>query len=224
MLRLSLVAIALCVTGCQLQPITSQVTNTTAVMNNSVTNIAVTNAYTLKYRPTQCETLPWGNVSDETAITNYYLANYNVVLDAVEVTAAPAGFVSCQACGCPTGQTIIVTTNTAGKAILKADDFIPEVVTPSTPPIEDPVQTTDATNDTTEPDLSADDQALRDQAQLVQSYLKEYFQTHQAYPNDLTDLQNVDLTGIHYTPIGTTPATYYDLSVDYSTGKVVVNP
>ena len=85
--------------------------------------------------------------------------------------------------------------------------------------------TTETTGTTIEVELSAEDAALQTRAELVQSALTDYYSQHGVYPDSLTDLTvQLDATGMTYTPIGVTPADYYDLSVEYSTGKTLLNP
>lgn len=70
------------------------------------------------------------------------------------------------------------------------------------------------------------DQALEVTAERIQASLVEYYAEQGAYPAELSELllSDLDTTGITYTPIGTVPASYYDLAVEYSTGSVVLNP
>lgn len=92
----------------------------------------------------------------------------------------------------------------------------------------DPVEINDATTTTnpapTEP--TPEDKTLQEKATRVQQALVEYYAKNKNYPEKLDQLgvDLGDLTGINYTPIGTVPASYYDITVDYSTGKVTLNP
>jgi hypothetical protein len=75
------------------------------------------------------------------------------------------------------------------------------------------------------PEMTPEDTDLQTRAETVQAALASYYTSHGAYPDTLEELQlTTSLTGLTYTPIGVTPADYYDLSVEYSTGNVVVNP
>lgn len=92
----------------------------------------------------------------------------------------------------------------------------------------DPVEINDATTTTDTPPVepTAEDKALEDKATRVQQALVEYYAKNKNYPEKLDQLgvDLGDLAGINYTPIGTVPASYYDITVDYSTGKVTLNP
>ena len=75
------------------------------------------------------------------------------------------------------------------------------------------------------PDMTPEDTDLQTRATTAQAALAEYYKNHGAYPDTLEELNlSINLTGLTYTPIGITPADYYDLSVEYSTGGEVVNP
>ena len=79
--------------------------------------------------------------------------------------------------------------------------------------------------DPNEPVLSEVDAELQTRAEQWQVALDGYYASHGSYPDTLIDLNmTIDDAGITYTPIGITPADYYDLSVEYSTGRVVLNP
>lgn len=77
----------------------------------------------------------------------------------------------------------------------------------------------------TEAALSEADADLQARAEQLQIELDTYYSAHGSYPDDVAALNtSVNLDGLTYTPIGVTPADYYDLSIDYSTGREVVNP
>lgn len=89
-----------------------------------------------------------------------------------------------------------------------------------------PVNDVTTTTDTVPTELTSEDLLLQETVERVQKALTNYYSEHNNYPEKLDQLGEDfgDLTGINYTPIGTVPSTYYDLTVDYSTGKVTVNP
>lgn len=98
----------------------------------------------------------------------------------------------------------------------------------TTPDIDLDTVVNDATttigDEPTEP--TPEDITLEEKVTLVQQALANYFSQHKNYPETLNDL-GVDLgdtTGLNYTPIGSVPSSYYDLTADYSTGKVTINP
>ncbi|MBI4407409.1 MAG: hypothetical protein HY565_02830 [Candidatus Kerfeldbacteria bacterium] len=235
MKRLSLLSALLLLAGCQLQPLTVS-TNTEP------------QTYWVSYYPTQCNLAPWGDTLETTAITDYYTTTVGVTVYSIEVTPPAVGFISCSACGCPTGQQIALQTDATGKATLLEHGFVEEelVVVDENLGITEDTETgitedseeasedaeeisedteTEITEETIEAELSAEDAALQTRAELVQSALTDYYSQHGAYPDSLADLTvQLDATGMTYTPIGVTPADYYDLSVEYSTGKVLLNP
>lgn len=92
----------------------------------------------------------------------------------------------------------------------------------------DAVEINDATTttDTAPVEPTAEDKTLEDKATRVQQALVEYYAKNKNYPEKLDQLgvDLGDLAGINYTPIGTVPASYYDITVNYSTGKVTLNP
>lgn len=92
----------------------------------------------------------------------------------------------------------------------------------------DAVEINDATTTTNSApaEPTAEDKTLEGKATQVQQALVEYYAKNSNYPEKLDQLgvDLGDLTGINYTPIGTVPASYYDITVDYSTGKVTLNP
>lgn len=97
--------------------------------------------------------------------------------------------------------------------------------TPSTDvPITDAVVEDDEIKPT-ERDIEFDSLVIQ-----IQEELGKYFIERSTYPETLAELEGElnlgesGLSGITYTPIGTVPANYYDLSVEYSTGKIVFNP
>lgn len=233
MKRLSFLSALLLLVGCQLQPLA--VDTTTAVQT-----------YWLNYYPTQCNEKPWGDTLESATIIEYY-QNLGVTIASIEVNAPPSGFFSCAACGCSTGIQVSLQTDEAGKTILLEHGFteeelvnenigIAEGIAENTETNEDAetgiaeeiAEKTEITEDTEaaeEVELSAEDAALQVRAELVQSALTDYYSQHGAYPDSLTDLTvQLDTTGMTYTPIGVTPADYYDLSVEYSTGKKLLNP
>ncbi len=192
--------------------------------SNSLTN-AEPLTYWVNYYPTQCNVAPWGDALEETAIIDYYSVIIGVTVHSVEVTPPADGFFSCSACGCPTGTQVSIQIDAAGKATLLEHGFVEEELTIIEPVIEEEPLTEVSETEVTEVDLSAEDQALQDRAQLVQSALQDYYLQYGSYPDTLVDLTvQLDATGMTYTPIGVTPADYYDLSVEYSTGREVVNP
>ncbi len=226
--------VAIFVTGCQTQSVSSSHTNQT--------NTIVAADYWLNYFPTQCNITPWGDTLEERTIIAYYEA-LGVNVESVEVTPQSVTFVSCAACGCPSGETISIQTDTAGKAILLENGFVEEDAVNTVMNTNTNVTSTtessgntDAADTTTneaisesetveEITLSEADASLLARAEQLQKELKIYYGSHGSYPDDLTGLNTtVDTAGLTYTPIGVTPADYYDLSVDYSTGRVVLNP
>ena len=61
----------------------------------------------------------------------------------------------------------------------------------------------------------------------LQSKLEAYKSQYNYYPETLDALtfdEDLDLTDVTYTPIGTVPSNYYDLSIVFSTGKQIYNP
>lgn len=227
MKRLSFLSALLLLVGCQLQPLA--VNTTTAVQT-----------YWLNYYPTQCNEKPWGDTLESATIIEYY-QNLGVTIASIEVNAPPSGFFSCAACGCSTGVQVSLQTDAAGKAILLEHGFTEEElvgiaeqtevtedaetgIAEDTEEISEDAEA-EITEETIEVELSAEDAALQVRAELAQSALTDYYSQHGAYPDSLTDLTvQLDTTGMTYTPIGVTPADYYDLSVEYSTGKMVLNP
>lgn len=225
MKRLVILFVILLVTGCQLSgmPTTTETPAT----------------YWLNYHPTQCNTPPWGDTLEEVSIINYYQTVLGVTVQAVEVTAPSAGFISCSACGCLTGSQVSIQTDAAGKIILAEHGFIEEELGPElitnvdddaviqpldTDPFTDSAAET-ADFITEEENLSATDQSLQTRAEQLRTELQLYYTQHGSYPDVLTGLKTtVDTTGLVYTPIGVTPADYYDLVVAYSTGRVILNP
>lgn len=209
--------------------------------------------YWVNYYPTQCNASPWGDTLDETKIISYYQTNLGVTVDAIEVTPPATGFFTCAACGCATGTQVSIQTDTAGKAILLEHGFTVEATTEDWPQdditnihineninLSVEAETTEVTSedveisetelvdpaiDPNEPVLSEVDIALQARAEQWRAALTTYYTSHGSYPDTLADLNvTIDSTGLTYTPIGITPADYYDLSVDYSTGREVVNP
>lgn len=91
-----------------------------------------------------------------------------------------------------------------------------------------PVEINDATTTTDTPPVepTTEDKTLEDKATRVQQALVEYYAKNKNYPEKVDQLgvDFGDLAGINYTPIGTVPASYYDITVNYSTGKVTINP
>lgn len=233
MKHLSLVLGILLLAGCQLQPLTV------------TTEVEEPLTYWLNYYPTQCNEKPWGDTLASTAIIKYY-QDLGVTIDSIEVNAPPSGFFSCSACGCSTGVQVSLQTDEAGKAILLEHGFTEEELVNENIGIADSAEEVaedtetgiadsaeeisedaeaEITEETIEVELSAEDAALQVRAELAQSALTDYYSQHGAYPDSLTDLTvQLDTTGMTYTPIGVTPADYYDLSVEYSTGKMVLNP
>src|SRR3989338_10580318 len=198
--------------GCQWQTISS-VTNTEPEI------------FWVNYYPTQCNDAPWGDTLEETAIIEYYATTVGVTVHSLEVTPPAVDFFTCSACGCPTGVEISVQTDAVGKATLLEHGFVEEELTTIEPVVEEELITEVSETEVTEVDLSAEDQVLQARVQLVQSALQDYYSQYGSYPDALTDLTvQLDATGMTYTPIGVTPADYYDLSVEYSTGREVVNP
>lgn len=126
------------------------------------------------------------------------------------------------------------TENTEGTEVIKNTNDVETV------PVEnenkkntksdnaDTVEINDATTTTDTPPVepTAEDKTLEDKATRVQQALVEYYAKNKNYPEKLDQLgvDLGDLAGINYTPIGTVPASYYDITVDYSTGKVTLNP
>ncbi|MFA6475699.1 MAG: hypothetical protein WCV88_05935 [Patescibacteria group bacterium] len=207
----------LLVTGCT----TISPSGTTNSTNNTNTT-----TYWLNYYPTQCNKTPWGDTLTETAITEYYQTSLQVTVMAVEVNPPTTGFISCAACGCSTGAQVSIQTNEAGKVILLEHGFTEEELyqapviasNENTNTVVTPIETNDVP-------LSEVDAGLRDRSNQVVKSLKDYYTAHGSYPDNITELNlTVDLTGLTYTPIGSTPADYYDLNVEYSTGGVVMNP
>lgn len=210
--------------GCQWQTVSSVVDSEPTI-------------YWVNYYPTQCNVAPWGDTLEETAIVDYYSATVGITVHSVEVTPPEAGYFSCSACGCPTGVQVSIQTDAAGKTTLLDNGFVEEelteqtIDTTETDPVVEPVEAQNTETIAEDPEiieeenLSAEDQALQARVQLVQSALQDYYTQYGAYPDALTDLTvELDATGMTYTPIGVTPADYYDLSVEYSTGREVLNP
>ncbi|MBI2415812.1 MAG: hypothetical protein HYV33_04080 [Candidatus Kerfeldbacteria bacterium] len=204
---------------------------TTVTTSSNTTSTAST--VLLYYHPTQCNANPWmqqyrdAAANDEAAtITAYYQQQHTIALLAVTVERAPAGFISCQACGCPTGERITVEVNSIDQNRLLDLGFTTQANDPA--PVNEVKPISNSNSTTTEnvaTELSTADQALQIRAQILQQALADYKTTYQYYPTQLTDVAGtVDTTGITYTPIGSTPANYYDLTVDFSTGRQVLNP
>lgn len=80
--------------------------------------------------------------------------------------------------------------------------------------------------ETTEVEPTGADRDAEEIANQIQAALSLYFTEHGNYPVELAELElgTTDLTWFTYTPIGTVPSKYYDLAVNYSTGKVILNP
>ncbi|MDP3970450.1 MAG: hypothetical protein Q8P90_02020 [bacterium] len=91
---------------------------------------------------------------------------------------------------------------------------------------ETEVEIIDGTNDVAEVEPTGADGQLKVVVESVQKSLQTYYDENGAYPESLLNLElsEEDTVGITYTPIGTVPAKYYDLSVEYSTGREVLNP
>ncbi len=235
-------------------------------------------SYWSEYYLTQCNESVWGEDTAEQVIS-YYQSNYDITIETVEFIQAQDDFVSCSACGCPTGDVVKVQTNFADRLELLELGFVKDGET--MPIVEDtritedtentestsaeggsasggeviedagiteneegaentevlknanvnektPVEINDATTTTdaapTEP--TAEDKTLEDKAAQVQQALVDYYSKNKNYPEKLDQLgvDLGDLTGINYTPIGTVPASYYDMTVEYSTGKITINP
>lgn len=131
-------------------------------------------------------------------------------------------------------------TDTAEQNIVPLIEGIPRLKTETnTNTVEDEVteesvttESIETTNEETQEVTSEEiipteqDQALEVTTERIQASLAEYYAEQGAYPEELSELLLVDLdtTGITYTPIGTVPASYYDLAVEYSTGNIVLNP
>lgn len=243
MKRSLLLTICVLLAGCQL-----------TVGNSSTnTSTAVNQTYWLNYYPTQCNETPWGDTLDEREISDYYQNALGVTVEAVEVNPPAVGFIACAACGCGTGTQVSVQTDTAGRDILLEHGFTEEAVTEDWPQdsdtntdsvensnlnlntntevnaninvnVEEEVKVSE-TEVSDLPEMTPEDTDLQTRAETVQAALASYYSSHGAYPDTLEALQlTTSLTGLTYTPIGVTPADYYDLSVEYSTGSTVVNP
>lgn len=125
----SLVA-CLSLVGCQFAPSTQSsnlnLNNDSANSNNAFIendNATTEITYWLDYALRQCEVAPWGKSIEPETITQYYENTLNVTVYAVEVTPPSEGLMFCQACGCPTGTTVSIQTNAAGREILLDDEF-----------------------------------------------------------------------------------------------------
>lgn len=188
--------------------------------------------YWVNYYPTQCNASPWGDTLEQAAIINYYTTVLGVTVHSLEITPPAAGYFSCSACGCPTGVQVSIQTDAIGRDSLLEHGFVTAELTEELT-VDVPVET-QAIEETVSVEsrimnneLREDqaDQQLQQQAQLLQSALQDYYTQHGAYPDSLNDLTvQLDTTGMVYTPIGVTPAEYYDLTVDYSTGQELLNP
>lgn len=239
-LLISLTLIA--ATGCS-NAVVSNLTTTTTPQSVPVT---------LAYALTQCNDAPWetyqalhADLTTEQSIQRYYLDTYQIALLSVVTHAAPAGFFSCQACGCATGERITVTVSADQAPQLLELGFSDQVIDPVPDNTTLEPATTNVTANTNLVDLNtvddnatgevvltaeeaaadAVDQTLRDRAATVQSALATYNNEHSAYPDTLAQLNlTIDLTGLTYTPIGSTPANYYDLTQALSTGDETLNP
>ena len=216
-------------------------------VQTTTTTTTTTETFWLNYYLTQCNDNPWESATatprttTEQAVADYYQTTYDITIFAVEVTPPQPGILTCQACGCPTGTVVSVQVDATGReALLEAgfteDDVADELGadalredTTATVSIAKMVPSTLAP--TTDDDVAEvtvvipEDQTLQERVDTVQQVLAEYYQQYGDYPATLADLSvAIDSTGITYTPIGSLPADYYDLSVEYSTGKVVLNP
>lgn len=216
---------------------TAQITPSSS--ENSTNGTAET--YWLDYALTQCNTAPWGKSTEPEIVTDYFSTNITVF--AVEVTPPTAGMIFCQACGCPTGTIVSIQTNAAGQVYLLEQGFTAagtalESSTITNTNVTPATSTTSTTNaqisntaveepavDIVEIQLSESDANLRDRAEQVEAALTNYYIKAGSYPEDISALQlTVDFTGITYTPIGSLPASYYDLAVAYTTGAKIINP
>lgn len=222
-----LTTLALTATGCTVWPTPSANTNTTGNANNSnISNTANTNTtaqtYWLNYSLKQCATAPWGNNLETATISSYYQDTFDITVYNVAVTPPPEGLFTCQACGCPTGTTVSLETDAAGRAILLQNDFTEaDANVSTTEPVPDAAVVAQASNS----NLTPADAQLRERSERVEIALSDYYAAHVAYPDNLEVLSlDVDATDLDYTPIGSLPASYYDLVVSYSTGPVTINP
>lgn len=230
--------------------------NSDTAVTNKIVNKPESTEW-LYYYQTQCNDYPWGDTrsTDPSApeqaladsIIEYYETQYDVTILAVDVMPPADNFISCQACGCPTGTVIKVKVNEADEATLLDLDFettnlesdseastnTNTVIEVEPENSEDTTGTVESTNVTTETEVVNDDVVtktpedndLQTRATQVQAALKDYYSEHSNYPLTLDDLNlDTNLDGITYTSIGTEPAQYYDLRLEYSTGPEILNP
>ncbi len=199
--------------------------------------------YWAEYYMTECNGVPWVGETDEEMI-QYYQGQYDIAIQDVVSIDSDDFVATCEACGCTTGEVVRVQVSLEDRKKLldlgfsvegdyknpatekNSDDQDDEIDNNN----EDVVieETGDIVEEYSPEELVAieDDIILEDIAANVQLALKKYYETNHSYPDTLEELEMIvyDLERFTYTPIGTTPAKYYDLVVAYSTGRVTLNP
>ncbi len=196
----------------------------------------------LEYHSTQCNDNPWNSYESETLksqhdiVLAYYKTEHDIIIENMSVQSPKQGFVACQACGCPTGYVTKVKIYKKYEAALLNLGFVKEETDldinyngNTNTSTDDSLEENDSVSGITDlpfSEMAQEDQPTQVMAQQLQDSLKNYFDEHGYYPNTLEDLtwEDADFSKFNYTPIGTTPANYYDLTVEYTIGKETLNP
>lgn len=203
-------AVATIFSGCVSQRNTSSVPTTT---DNNLNSDTTSNEqyYWLAYHVTQCNDRPWQGATEET-IAEYYEVNESVVISDIKLASAPRDFVTCQACGCPTGETLYLQVDDANRDVLLNLGFIEDEIDPTTlsnfsseneltqlkePAPEESVEEQVENDDTEFADGILQDEdreyvefdtQLQQQATAIQAALAIYYDQYNGYPASLTEL------------------------------------